>query len=173
MMPPTLAAATKIASGRWRSIHPSTSAWRRKSSSSRLAVRMAQSSRWRRRTIAEPTMPRWPATKTFRPVSENSLRTMSALLFADAGQITLHHLPHQLLERDAMAPSENLVCLCGVPQERSHLGGAKVTRVDSHHGGAGRGIDRDLVRARSAPLDAAAGVAESALYKFANRMRLA
>src|ERR1700676_4641095 len=98
---------------------------------------------------------------------------MLALLSDDTGQISLHHLPHQFAERDAVVPSENLVCLRGVPQQRSHLGGADVSWVDPHDGGTRRSVDRHLVPALSPPLDAGAEVAERALDKFANRMRLA
>src|SRR5229473_2667504 len=97
---------------------------------------------------------------------------MAALFSEDAGQISLHHLLHQFTEGGAVLPSENPVCLCGVPQQSSQLGGAEVLRVDSDEGGARRGVDRHLVPARSAPLDAAADMAERALDKVAHRMRL-
>src|SRR6266496_3679180 len=172
-MPPTLAAATKTASGRWRSIHASTSAWRRRSSASRPAVRMTQSSRWRRRTMAEPTKPRWPATKTRWPVREKSFRAMSALLLDDAGKVGLHHLAHQFAECGAVVPSEDLVGLCGVAQQTRHLGRPEVSRVHPDDGRAGRGVERHLVDARPAPLDAPADMAERALDEFADRMRFA
>ena len=42
-------------------------ALREETFSSRVAVTISHSSRASRRTSAEPTMPRWPATKTRRP----------------------------------------------------------------------------------------------------------
>src|SRR5712691_3069873 len=96
---------------------------------------------------------------------------MAALLSDDAGQVSFHHLLHQFAEGGAGLPSEDPLCLRGVAQQSSQLGGAEVLWVDSDEGGTRRGVDRHLVSARSAPLDAAADMAERALDKIAHRMR--
>src|SRR6266568_980790 len=50
---------------------------------------------------------------------------MAAIFSDDAGQISFHHLPHQFAEGGAVLPSEDPLCLRGVPQQSSQLGGRK------------------------------------------------
>ena len=63
--PPTLAAASTTTSGRTSATNRSVSSWRERSTVSRSTVISTPiGSRSRRRTTAEPTIPRWPATHT-------------------------------------------------------------------------------------------------------------
>ena len=62
-MPPTFAAARNTNSGLSASKKERTSAWEHRSSSERvLRIRSWKPARSKRRTRADPTSPRWPAT---------------------------------------------------------------------------------------------------------------
>src|SRR5262249_21132848 len=104
-IPPTRAAARKIASGFLAAIHASVSTWRVRSTSPRPAVSTSQSTEARRRTIAAPTMPRWPATQTRLPASGKRLPSIVGVLLAMEIVLPLHlleigphHVAHQLGE---------------------------------------------------------------------------
>src|SRR5262245_13408684 len=103
---------------------------------------MVQFSWPRRRLIALPTMPLWPATKTRLPAISNravsvSTRAVSAtslqstmvknlkrrfvevlaiILVAQGYQIGLDHLLHQLMERCLVVPAQLLVRLARITQ---------------------------------------------------------
>src|SRR5215472_6620393 len=101
-MPPTRAAARKIACGLFAAIHASVSAWRVRSTSARPAVSTSQPVPASLRTIAEPTMPRWPATQTRLPASAYRLPSIGVLLLPmqvvlplHLDEIGPHHLAHQ------------------------------------------------------------------------------
>src|ERR1035441_4430491 len=110
-MPPTVAAATKTTSSFLSPIHVSTSAWRNRSSSLRAAVTISQLSRARRRKIAEPAMPRCPATHTRRPVKSKLLMaSLSHVRFpGDKLQIRTLHIGDQLGKCDPVLPPQNPV----------------------------------------------------------------
>src|SRR5580692_5237839 len=131
-MPPTFAAATITASGFAERRYAAVSSWRSKSRRSWPIVKTSQSTSASRRTMAEPTMPRWPATKTRRPRSANSREgafaavalppgsvaaAMALLLEPDRFEVGLHHLLHELLERHAMTPAQLVVRLARVADQ--------------------------------------------------------
>src|SRR4051812_38640976 len=108
-MPPTSAASRNAASGFCAATQSSTSFWRVRSSVLRSAVRISQSICFSRRTIAEPTMPRAPATQTRLPASGNrtsalAVMTVAFLLYLFA--VGVDHLAHQVLEARAVFPAE-------------------------------------------------------------------
>src|SRR5690348_11317871 len=113
-MPPTRAAASTTYVGRSRAKNPSTAAASDRSSSSRVRVTM----RWNpsalsRRTAAEPTKPRWPATKIGAARSSTSdSRALSPAVAVVAqhafllGQleVAVDHHRDELLERRPWSP---------------------------------------------------------------------
>src|SRR4051794_26990559 len=115
-MPPTLAAARNTACGRFLANQPNTAAWSRRSTSLRSAVSNSTPSRSSRRTSADPTIPRWPATKTVLPFSSNGVLAIGGLLPRDC-QIARHHLFDELSERCLRFPAELLARLGGVADQ--------------------------------------------------------
>src|SRR5687767_14123023 len=120
-IPPTVPAARNTACGRRSAIHFSTWSWRRRSTSSRPAVTISQPSAPKRRTIADPAMPRWPATQTRFPFNEKGVRPLFCSFMMIKGTIAvlldqalalgllkvlLRHFGNQLAERDLGAPAE-------------------------------------------------------------------
>src|SRR5580700_8606709 len=185
-MPPTRAAATTTTSGRLSRSHASVSAWRAKSSLARPAVRSSQRSEPSRRSNAEPTMPRWPATKTRRPARSNSgavaaaavaggsvAAAMALLLEPDRIEVGLDHVSHELVERHAMPPAELVVRLARIADQGFDLGRAKIARIDLDEHMAGFLIQSFLVGAGAFPDDAAADAGERLFDEFAHRMRFA
>ena len=90
-MPPTLAAASTTTSGRSSFIHPATAAWSLRSSAEREIASVSQSSDCSLRTIAEPTMPRCPATKTRLPAKVNGVESdrVAIIVLSGHGAISL------------------------------------------------------------------------------------
>src|SRR5262245_45261395 len=135
-MPPTRAAARKMPSGLFAAIHSSVSFWRVRSTVLRSAVRTSHFSDARRRTIAEPTMPRWPATQMRLPARSNrraSVAVVAAInvfLPLHLGEIGIHHLRHQLLEAGLVLPAELGVRLGGIAQQEINFGRAEIALVD-------------------------------------------
>src|SRR5262245_37631579 len=137
-MPPTVAAARKIASGRVVSSQSSTSACRRRSSSVRGTTMISHDSFTRRRTIADPTMPRCPATQTFFPSSSNAIgceaRSVMPLvplrLERDLLDIRIHHLANQFLETDGVPPAETLLGLSRIAEQNIDFSGPEISWVD-------------------------------------------
>src|SRR5580704_18196059 len=95
--------------------------------------------------MAEPTMPRWPATKIRRPRSANSREgafavvalppgsvatAMALLLEPDRLEVGLHHLLHELLERHAMTPAQLVVRLARVADQGLDFGRTEIARID-------------------------------------------
>src|SRR5580700_5415383 len=123
-------------------------------------VRTSQSTSASRRTMAEPTMPRWPATKTRRPRRSNSgavaaaavaggsvAVAMALLLEPDRIEIGLDHVLHQLVERHAMPPAELVVRLARIADQGLDFGRTKVARIDLNEHLAGFLIQSFLVSA--------------------------
>src|SRR5882757_6724132 len=104
-MPPTLAAARNTACGRFAANQLFTAAWLRRSTSLRDSVSSSAPSCASRRISAEPTMPRWPATKTVLPFSSNGVLAIVGVL-SGLGEIAGDHFLHQLRERRLRCPSE-------------------------------------------------------------------
>src|ERR1700744_5314020 len=104
-MPPTLAAARNTACGRLAANQALTAAWSRRSASLRDSVSNCTPSLASRRTSAEPTMPRWPATKTVLPFSSYGVLAIGGVL-SGFGEIAGDHFLHQLRERRLRLPSE-------------------------------------------------------------------
>src|ERR1700761_1657028 len=119
-MPPTVAAARKTVSGLLAAIHCSTSAWRDRSSPSRPAVRISQSSLARRRTMALPAIPRWPATQTFLPAREKTSATVAALLHDP--KVAFHHVAHQLRKTGLRLPAQHPPSLGRIALQEIHFG---------------------------------------------------
>src|SRR5580692_9940015 len=172
-MPPTFAAATITASGFAECRYAAVSSWRSKSRRSWPMVRTSQSTSASRRTMAEPTMPRCPATKTRRPRRANSgafaalavapgsvAAAMALLLEPDRLEVGLHHVLHQLVERHAMPPAELVVCLARVADQGLDLGRTEIARIDRDEHMAGFLIQSLLVGALAFPDDGAADAGE-------------
>src|SRR5262245_30476588 len=100
-MPPTVAAARMTASGRVSAAYASTSLWDRKSRLERGALRISHGSGARRRTTAEPTIPRCAGSQTRRPSRENKGFSSAAIvvtprfLFQDF-DVRQNHLAHHI-----------------------------------------------------------------------------
>src|SRR5882757_4439680 len=171
-MPPTLAAARNTTCGRRAENHLFTAAWSRKSTSPRGSVSNATSSRASRRTSAEPTMPRWPATNTVLPFSSNGVVAIGGLP-SGARQIARDHFLDQLGERRLRLPAELVARLAGIADQQIDFGRPEVDRIDANHGVAGLAVDPGLLDARAAPLDSAADFGKGQLDEFTHRTRLA
>src|SRR4051794_21465703 len=113
-MPPTFAAARNTYSGRSVAKKFSVADWSRRSSSLRvLRSRLVKPALWRRRTIADPTKPRCPATKTLllgftglTPCQTELVACVPKCLFlVREFQIVFHHDFDQLLEVDLRFPA--------------------------------------------------------------------
>src|SRR5580692_2390437 len=184
-MPPTFAAATITASGFAERRYAAVSSWRSKSRRSWPIVRTSQSASPSRRTMAEPTMPRWPATKTRRPRRSNSgavavaaaggsvAAAMALLLEPDRIEVGLDHVLHKLVERHAMPPAEQVVRLARIADQGPDFGRAEIARVDLDEHMAGFLIQSFLVGAGAFPDDAAADAGERFFDELAHRMRFA
>src|SRR5262245_49442920 len=103
----------KTACGRCAAIQRSTASWRRRSASCRVAVNSSQSSDSSRRTIADPAIPRWPATHTRLPFRLYLVvgLIMTAKVSPDRDEIGFHHFLHETLEGCFMLPPELLARL--------------------------------------------------------------
>src|SRR6516225_2510298 len=170
-MPPTLAAAMNTTWGVLLANQSNTAAWSRRSSSRRLTVASSTFSCASRRTSAEPTMPRWPATKTVLPLSSNGMLAIGDLLLGDL-KIASHHFFHQLRKARFRFPAEFLPGLAGIADQNVYLGGAKIDRIDAHDGLAAFFVDTRLLDPLASPLDAAADFREGELDKLTHRARL-
>src|SRR3974390_2218824 len=157
-MPPTSAAAMKAASGFCALTQSSTAAWRVRSSVRRSAVKISQSIWRRRRTMAEPTMPLWPATQTRLPVSGNSIFSAIAVtpvaLLLHLVAVCRHHVAHQLAKAGAVPPAELGVRLGRIAEQEIDLGRAKIPWVDLDQDITGFRIHTFFVPALAPPLDA-------------------
>src|SRR5436190_8778220 len=171
-MPPTLAAARNTACGRLAANHLFTAAWSRRSTSARVNVCSSTSSCARRRTSADPTMPRWPATKTVLPFSSNGILAIGDLPPRDL-EIGGHHLLDQGTKRGLRLPAEFFARLAGVADQKIDLGRPEIDGIDAHHRLAGAGFDAGLVDALAAPFDAAADLGKGEFNELTHRMRLA
>src|ERR1700757_3017372 len=93
--------------------------------------------------MADPTMPRWPATKTRRPLRSNSwafavlamppgsvAAAMALPLEPDRIEVGLDHVLHQLVERHAMPPAQLIMRLARVADQSLDFGRTKVARID-------------------------------------------
>src|ERR1035441_267377 len=172
-MPPPVAAARKTTSIFLSAIHSSTAAWRNRSRSLRAAVTISQLSRARHRTIADPAMPRCPATQTRRPFNSKLVMTnpSHAGFSGDSFQIRVQHIGDQFGKRDRVLPSQNPVLLGSVAQEQVDLSWPEIAAVDLHQQDAAGGIDAHLVNSLALPFDLAAHLQEGQFYVLAHAMR--
>src|SRR5579871_4468196 len=171
-MPPTLAAARNTACGFFLANQSNTAAWLRRSSSARFAVRSSTFSAASRRAIAEPAMPRCPATKTVLPFSSNGVLAIGDLQ-PGLRKVAGHHFLDQLRKARLRLPAELLPRLAGIADQEIDLGGAEIDGIDPHHGLAGLLVDAGLLDALAAPFDAAADLGKGELDELAHRARLA
>src|ERR1700730_4687809 len=93
-------------------------------------------SRASRRTSAEPTMPRCPATKTVLPFRSNGVPAIGNLPFRDL-EIAGHHFADQWRQPRLRLPAELLPRLAGIADQEIHFGRAEINRIDPHQGLAG------------------------------------
>src|SRR5690242_4178751 len=171
-MPPTLAAARKTTCGDLSANQSNTAAWSHKSSSRRPAVSNSTFSLANRRTSALPTMPRWPATKTFLPFSSNGTLAIGrlALCLVEIGR---DHLLHKLGKPCFGLPTKFLPRFAGVADQEVDLGRPEVCRIDPYHGLSGFCVDAALFNPLAAPPNRAADFAKGELHELADRARLA
>src|SRR3954466_8517783 len=88
--------------------------------------------------MADPTMPRWPATNTRSPRLTRSLVEVVGIvavllheLVALGGlQVLAHHLAHELGELDPRLPAQLRARLGGVAEEGLDFRRAEIARVD-------------------------------------------
>src|SRR5580704_1118857 len=136
--------------------------------------------------MAEPTMPRWPATKTRRPRRANSgavaalavapgsvAAAMALLLEPNRLEVGFHHVLHQLPERHAMPPAELIVRLARVADQSLDFGRPEIARIDLDEHMAGFLIQSLLIDALAFPDDGAADAGERLFDELAHRMRFA
>src|SRR6476660_3040132 len=150
-MPPTRAAARKIACGRTSRIQRSSCSARRRSTVSRGEVTTSQPSRARRRTIALPTSPRWPATQTrlLRSVKDGF---MACSGYSQDRTVVLDHFGDQLLEAGAVAPAEFGDRLGRIAEQQVDLGRTAIGGIERYQRLAGALADAVLVEAAALPL---------------------
>src|SRR6266536_2971504 len=132
-MPPTLAAAKNTTCGRLAANHLFTAAWSRKSTSLRGTVSGSTFSRTSRRIRADPTIPRWPATKTRLPSNSNGILAIGNLPFGHQ-EVRCHHFLDELGERGLRRPAQFFARLAGIADQQIDLGRAEVYGVNAHHG---------------------------------------
>src|SRR5215467_4906750 len=173
-MPPTVAAATITASGRCAWIQSSVGCWRRRSTWPRPAVSTSQPSPASRRTMALPTMPRWPATKIRRPArgKRSAAGAAALMLLPHHLEIVHDHLGHQLAETHLVLPAELRPGLRRVPMKIVHFRGTEIARIDGHQHLAALGVDPLLLGSRATPGDLPADLGEGELDELAHRMGL-
>src|SRR5262245_34125949 len=169
-MPPTSAAAITAASGFCAATQSSTSFWRVRSRVRRSAVRISQSI-WRsRRTMAEPTMPRWPATQTRLPASGNrtflGVAVITGLFLVNFLAIRLDHLADQILEAGLVLPAELRPRLRRITEQQLDFRGAEIPWIDLDQHLASFRIYTLLLDTVPAPGDAAACLGEGELDEF-------
>src|SRR5258708_7911580 len=161
-MPPTRAAAISTTCGRACRIQRSSCSADLRSTSALGALTTRHFSRDRRRTRAEPTRPRCPATQTRLPARSKGtgLRIVVAHPTQD-GAIGLDHFRHQLLEADLVLPPELGARLRRIAQKQIDLGRPVVFRIDHDQRLAGAAAVAALIDAAplpdDRPLDAAEG----------------
>src|SRR6266702_5928525 len=170
-MPPTFAAARNTACGRWAANHRSTAAWSRRSTSLRAVVSNSTSSTASRRTSAEPTMPRWPATNTVLPFSSNAVLAIRSLPLGYL-QIVYDHFLDQLGKRRLRFPAEFCARLAGIADQLIDLGRPEITRIDANHGLAGFPVDAGFIDTLAAPFDRAPDFRKRQFDEFAHRTGL-
>src|SRR5215510_3237606 len=150
-MPPTRAAAMITTSGLLADRMRSVWSCLVRSRSLRSARRMSQASWPSRRTIAEPAMPRWPATKTRLPLrSKKFVAGLSTLLCSieDTGylarnglEIGGNHLGHQRRKRDGVTPAQFGARLGRVANQQINLSGSEITWINPHQDTSRGGIN--------------------------------
>src|SRR6185312_3315969 len=124
-MPPTFAAARKTNSGRCASKNASTAARFRRSTESRPAtIRLRSPAPFSARTIAEPTSPRCPATKTRLPLSMRHAsgdvlvpRIAQRAFLLRHLEIVIHHAADKLLEIQLRRPAQFRARLRRIPEQ--------------------------------------------------------
>src|SRR5438552_5582218 len=142
-MPPTRAAARITASGRSAAKKSRTAACEVRSSSACGRVRSLNPPRFSSaRTIAEPTMPPWPATKSLTAFTGEAPRRSLVIvvcgeamllheLVALGGlEVLAHHLGDELGEADLRRPAELRERIARIAEERIELGRPEVARID-------------------------------------------
>src|SRR6185437_12019737 len=186
-IPPTRAAARKIASGLVWLIHRSVGSCFARSTCACEAVRISQPSLARRRAMAEPASPEWPATVMRFP--RRSKRTGGAIISglalahapAHAGfglaakfpAVFLDHFDHQGIEIDPVFPSELGPRFRGIADEIVDFRGPEIARIDLDEHLAACLVDAGLAAALAPPCDLAADDRKRARDELAHRVAVA
>src|SRR5580704_2191018 len=162
-------------SGLAKATHCRTACCSRRSTVRRSTVRISTSSLARRRRIAEPTMPRWPATQIRRldpALAERIAMKYSSdpAAFLHHGQVARDHFRHQPRERNRVLPTEFIERLSGIAEKAIDLGRTKVTRIDLDKSPAAIFIEPLFIDSCSPPADPDANFGEGALDEFAHGM---
>src|SRR5712692_4607779 len=184
-MPPTLAAARITASGRSAAKKSRTAACDARSSSAWGRVRSLSPPRFSSaRTIAEPTMPRWPATKSLRAFTGEAPRRslvvvvcgesmlLHELVALGGFEVLAHHLGDELLEAYLRRPAELRARLARIAEERLDFGRPEVARIDRHDAAARRVVAL-LAHAPAAPLERQPDLARRRVHEVAHAVLLA
>src|SRR5690606_9687491 len=135
--------------------------------------RIVQFSLARRRTSAEPTIPRWPATQTRLPPSSN----ISGIARDDIGahhcEVGLHHLACQFAHACFMRPTELFARLGRVTEKHVDFRGAEIARVHLDETTPAPCIIALLVHPFAAPLDIDADIGKGPYDEVTHRGRYA
>src|SRR5450631_866867 len=174
-MPPTLAAARMITSGLARATHCRTASCSRRSTSRRSTLRISTSSLARRRRIAEPTMPRWPATQIRRLFPEcaeglSMLQSSDPAAFLHHDQVAGDHFRDELWKSDGVLPAKFLERLAWIAEKEIDLRRTEIARIDLDEGPAALFVETALLDSGAFPADADAGFGEGAFDEFAHRV---
>src|SRR5690242_12988195 len=152
-------------SGRASVIHASSSAWRRRSTRSRPAVTTSQPVPASRRSSAEPTQTRRPASR-----NGSVAGVTAALLAVDGGQVGLDHLGDQCCEAGGVAPAQLRRRLARIAEQEIDLGRPEIARIDAHQGVAAGGVEAPLLDALALPDQPPLDLAEGELDELAHRV---
>src|SRR5271166_1767287 len=138
-----------ITSGLARATHCRTASCSRRSTSRRSTVRISASSPSSRRMIAEPTMPRWPATqirRLFPALAESwsMQRSSDPATFLHDDQVARDHVRYELWKFDRVLPAKFLERLAGIAEKEIDLRRTKITRIDLDKDPAGFFVETTL-----------------------------
>src|SRR5258708_39678148 len=91
----------------------------------------------------------------------------------DSLQVRLDHLAHEFVKSYGGAPTEPLICLARIAEQRIHFRGTEIARIDLDQDLAALRVDAHFIETLTSPGDRAPDMRERAFDEFAHRMRLA
>src|SRR4051812_16844832 len=145
---------------------------------SRTATMISHCSRSSRRTMAEPTMPRWPATNTRLPAIANpGLDATGSGPFCDrlmlhGDKIRTDHLAREFARARFVAPAQFFMRLGGVADQKLDFRRSKIARIHLDQAPTGFTAISFLICPGSLPDQANADILERPFDEGANRNRL-